>query len=601
MPAIYDLVNDYDSPDCVISMAPIWVLGVIRWTHPFVFDRTKLSTSKNIDAFEQVQSPTIIVSSCSSLDISASKSSHISNLTATLRDDSVNYLSAIFPDDWLFAWILPNETRAKDLIRRIRQGDACNGFADGLKFLGRVQSIFKDTIVDDAGRPMSIFNLSGVGFSEFDYTIFWEPTLAVLDSLPVWYQRVGVTFNKIITGSDTSVTQDKDSNAIDVNKMIPTLARLTLGEGPFKGGNLSVPGGANASPNGGIRIPSLVGSLLGMVNVEKINYSDIVDIVVGVQKYKGAAGAAQNSPDIFTPDGLVNTSTVVGEGTNAAYLKTGIDLLGEFPIVQLPFQDTPIWQIFNQFLNPAVNEMYVALKPDSMGDVFPRLTIRQLPFSTRKFEFYSKSSQSPAVTTFLELPRWRIDPKMLKRIQVGRSNVLRSNFWHVQGVGPGTPISPQMQYIRSPPLTDKQDIERSGLRRITRTVNCLIKDAALGPYLWRNIITDITAGQHLTLTGTIITTGIVSPVAPGDNIQFANVVYHVESISHVCIINDRGMRSWQTNLQVSHGLADEVTLEQNQQDTELDTTLQEYAGVRNADSVSVYVGNTVLDDFEKEF
>jgi hypothetical protein len=582
-------------------------MAVVRWTHPFVFDRTTLKSSTAIDAFEQAQKPLVILSDCTALEISSSKGSHVANLSATLNDNDVNYLSAMFPDDWLMAWILPNETRAKSLLKKLQSGKQCNEFADGFKFFGRVQTVFKDVSVDDEGRPNSIYTMTGVGFSEFDYTLFWEPRLVANDSLPVWYHRLGIALNNIITGSDKSVTQDNDPNAIDVNKMIPALVRLTLGEGPFQNGQLAAPGVGNASPNGGVRVPSLVGNLLGFVDTDTLNYSDIVDIVVGVQKFRGAAGAPQDSPLIFQPDGLSDTGvklaapdknfveTAQGTPTTAEYQKTSIPLLGEFPMVQLPFQDTPIWQILEQFLNPAVNEMYVTLKPDEFGDVFPRLTVRQYPFNTRKFETYNALAGAPAVTTFLELPRWRIDPKMLKRIQVGRSNVMRANFWHIQGTGPGTAIDTSLQYVRSPPLTDKNDIERSGLRPIKRTVNCLIKDAKQGPDLWRNIIADITAGQQLSLTGTLVTAGIVSPIAPGDNVQFANVVYHVESLQHTCSISRKGVRDWKTILQLSHGMADETTLTQNQQDTSLDTPLQEYAGVRNVDKATLDFGRTVLD------
>ena len=623
MPATYDLIQDYGSPDTMVSMAPVWVLAAVRWSHPFLFDRAALASDPSIDAFAQVQEPVVIVSDCTTLSITADKGAHVHNLSATLRDNDINYLSSIFPDDWLFAWILPNETRAKALLKKLRAGKACNGFYDGLKFVGRVQSIFKDTLVADDGKPTSVFTLNGAGFSEFDYTLFWEPKLVDSASLPVWFSRLGTMLNDIVVGRDKSVTQDRDPGAIDVNKMIPALVRVCLGEGPFKQGNLAVPGGANASPNGGIRVPSLVGKLLGKMSTEKITYSDIVDIVVGVQKYQGAAGAPQNSPLIFQPDGLksaiieiANPQTVarpvfesqdffspssknfvkIDNPTVVSYQKTPIPLLGEFPLVQLPFQDTPIWEIMQNFLNPGTNEMYVALKPDQSGNISPRLTVRQRPFSTRKFQ--AATGDKPAVTTYLELPRWRIDPKMLKRIQVGRSNALRSNFWHVQGVGPGAPVDVSLQYVKSPPRTDKNDIERSGLRRMVRTVNCLIKDATQGPNLWRDFVVDTTAGMQLAQTGTMVVAGIVSPIAPGDNIQFANVVYHVEVVTHSCSMSPDGKRDWKTNLQLSHGMADENTLAANQTDSALDKPLQEYAGVRNADPATVRVGRTVLDKFE---
>ncbi len=617
MPAVYDLINDYGSPDMVVSLAPVWVLTVVRWSHPFVFDRENLRTDSGIAPFDQAQEPVVITSDCTDLTVTSAKGSHIASLNATLRDNNTNYLSAFFPDDWLLAWIVPNETKARDLIARIKAGQQCNEFYDGLRFFGRVNTCFKDTLVSDDGKPQSIYNLTGVGFSEFDTSMFWEPLLATNDSLPVWYQRLGIAFNSIVTGKDKSVTQDSDPNVIDVNKMIPALVRLCLGEGPFTGGNIAaVPGGPNASPNGGIRIPRLVSSLLGMEGPEPWTYSDVVDIVVGVQKFAGAAGAPQNSPLIFQPDGL-QTSTVTIQRpigttdvpapsnmnfdeqsengpTTAEYQSTKVPLLGGFPIVQLPFQDTPIWQVMEQFLNPAINEMYVSLKPDENGDVFPRLTVRQLPFCSNKFA--STHAGGPVVTTYLELPRWRIDPKMLKRIQVGRSNVLRSNFWHIQATGPGAAISPTLQYVDHPPITDQADIERSGLRRVFQTVACALSRGPRGVEAWQNIITDITAGQQLSLTGIIQTAGIIAPIAPGDNVQFANVVYHVESVSHNCSMGSDGRRDWKTTLQVSHGMADETTLEDNILDTSLDAPLQEYAGVRQADQTTVDIGHTVLDD-----
>ena len=613
MTAQYDLVQDYDSPDMALSIAPIWILAVVKWAHPFVFDRSTF-TSGNLDAFQEVDNPLIIVSDCTNLQISSNKSSHNMTLSAVLRDNNVNYLSAIYPDDWLFAWIVPNEDKAKDIINRIRAGEECNRFDDGLKFIGRVNSIVKDISIDDSGRPTSIFNLSGTGFGEFDYRLFWEPLLATQDSLPIWYQRLGSFLNSVITGQDTSVTNDGDPGTIDVNKMIPALVRLILGQGPFQNNgslSLDLPSGTiNASPNGGIRIPSLIGQLLGLSNTTNLNYSNIMDIVVGVQKFSG--NGVSIDPNIFTPNGLdtalitfgvPNRNTVElsnSSPTTAAFLKTADRLLGEFPLVQLPIQNTPVWQIMENFLNSAINEMYVCLKHDDTGHVFPRLTVRQLPFSSNKFANSAIGSQmGVAITKFLEMPRWLIDPKMLKHIQIGRSNALRSNFWHIQGVAPGTPVNDNLQYALSPPRTDKSDIERSGLRAMTKTVNCLIKDATIGPNKWRDIITDITAGQHLTLTGTIVTLGIIPPIAIGDNVEFANVVYHLEGVTHACGISPQGKRMWQTSLQISHGQADEITLAQNQSDTSLDPPLQEYAGVRNSDSASMNIGRTVFDTYEE--
>jgi hypothetical protein len=70
------------------------------------------------------------------------------------------------------------------------------------------------------------------------------------------------------------------------------------------------------------------------------------------------------------------------------------------------------------------------------------------------------------------------------------------------------------------------------------------------------IIADIMMGAHMTLTGTIEMVGIQAPICPGDNLEWDDVVFHIESVTHVCSINtNNGIKSFHTIVALSHGVS----------------------------------------------
>jgi hypothetical protein len=106
-------------------------------------------------------------------------------------------------------------------------------------------------------------------------------------------------------------------------------------------------------------------------------------------------------------------------------------------------------------------------------------------------------------------------------------------------------------------LYDLDDVKRNGLRPyvITSEFDRVTKDKqqyrSIG---WAKIVGDALIGGHLKLSGTISFVGIVDPIAVGDNLQFDNVVYHIEQISHNCAVDQNGNKVFRTTIVLSNGM-----------------------------------------------
>jgi hypothetical protein len=108
-------------------------------------------------------------------------------------------------------------------------------------------------------------------------------------------------------------------------------------------------------------------------------------------------------------------------------------------------------------------------------------------------------------------------------------------------------------------LFDKDDVSRSGLRPYI--VNSLF-DQPIPPRTdglfrspgWAKIVGDALMGGHLKMSGTINFFGIQDPICVGDNLEFDSVVYHIEGISHTCVITPDGKKNFMTSVTLSNGV-----------------------------------------------
>lgn len=535
MPNIYDIGQRIDpSGEGVISTSPFWVICVIRFKNINTYDRLSLG-SISVDGSEvasELGDPLVITSDCINMTTFATKSSHVSNMVATLLPGTTNYLSAIMPGDWVLSWMVQDEDVGLALVDRIKAKQACNNWMDGLKFIGRVQSIRKSLSINpQAGTKTVHHNLQALGFSEFDCQCFFDPYLSQAEVLiNTWLGKMGNAVHDFLS-----------QDGVDVNKAIPQLVELLFGRGVGeKAANPSglpeLQAGTGLVASSGDApfayvVPSTVGALLGKQSRSKssgvLAFADLLESSYGIQRYDSHDA---NPWSVFIPSDLK-------------------PMLGRF-LPSIPqFSGRSVWSILGQFLNPAVNEMYTALRVNSSGSIVPTLTVRQLPFTT-------DIAKADDRTSFMDLPRWIIPTSMIYSYDLGRSDALRFNFVHMLAEANATaqPNIYTYQLVRSPPIRDDQDIRRSGLRMDMQQINAGIAEQQKGPAKWTELRADWTMGGHLLLTGSLNCLGIQEPICPGDNIELDSVALHIESVTHTCGISSDGKKQFMTSLQLGHGL-----------------------------------------------
>jgi hypothetical protein len=596
----YDLITDFGVPsdDGYVSTDPYWIIAVFRLGVPVSFSRKLNASNHSVTdgALLRTEKPLVITDDCIQIQVSNSKTSHIKQMTAVLKQTTVNYLVEILPGDYVMGWIMNNRTTYETVISKLDKldpEDPCNFFQSGLKFVGRIDDVNKNIAVDpQSGTKNTGYSIKCSGFQELDTQLFYDYALASSDvmkqDIGTYLARLGQSINKIF-GQQTKGQIERDN----VNRIIPELVDLIVGKGPDRSKVIHVrnadgtsqsnmPSADNDAPYAYL-VPLSVGHALGRDKSDDdkiagvMSYADIMEMSIGVETYSVKSG-----PHTFTPDYDPNHP----EGTaNRRYGSQ--PLMGTFLPMMPDFANRPLWAVFQQYLNPSINEMYTALKLNADGLIVPTVTMRQIPFTTDAFvkpadpkprgswvdrdageegpmtagQYLMQNEKETVVhtTKFLDLPRWHIPATLVRSVSIGRSNATRVNFVHVYGQSAylsdhNVPIQAQM--IRNPPVRDDLDIMRSGLRPYMMTVECWVNDQVgkVGG-AWIALIADWTMGSHLTLNGHIEMFGIQSPIAEGDNVQFDGVVYHVMNVSHAASINTQtGTKQWSTNLQVCNGM-----------------------------------------------
>jgi len=616
----YDLMTEFGDEDAdATSTAPYWVICVFPLGLPLSFSRSSMSSSSKFPADgAKLRGPRLIITGdCRQLTITNSKASHLKSLQASLTQSSVNYLVEILPGDWIMAWMVSYEETAtgnQGIVGRLKSGEPCNNFLDGLKFVGRVQSINKNLDRGADGMLKVSYSLNAAAFKELDTSIFYDHNLAEFAQTQVgtWLAKIGLNIRELFKTTKNGNVQD------NVHILIPALFEILLGTGVSP--NLN-PGGKGAlqATTGGLApkdendpkeapfaylVPEEIGQALNKESRSKdggiLAYADIMELLFGIQQYSNTNSGLSTS-SIFIPDVDENN-----ELTTKQHRYTGTPMLGAFLPLMPQFTNKPFWNVLEQFLNPVVNEMYTCLRVNKDGNVVPQLVVRQIPFTTDLFSdknaqglpsdqagpLNQDQQQQINVTKFLSLPRWKMSPRLLSNVSVGRSDVTRVNFVHIygqNGYNAGIPIIRQL--VVNPPVRDDLDIQRSGLRPFMTTVAVdAVNQAGQTPGVWMQLVADRLIGSQFTLNGTMTCTGISLPICEGDNLEFDGVVYHIEGVIHQCSIDSNGMRSFYTTLQLSNGMRFEPEIVASVVATNTEGSI--YPGVSSEDLTTYDPGST---------
>lgn len=380
-PAKYNIIKEFGLPDDQdeLSLSVYWVVAVIRLGAPISFSRKKMasaSTDITAGAMLRNEAPLIITDDCLSVSIQNSKNSHTKSASFSLKPSDIQYANEILPGDWCFAWIVRDEEKYESLKARISKGEQSNFWDDGLKFLGRINGVRTSVQVEhNSGMKVSSVTVNATGFQELDTMLFYDHTLASQDirnqDLGLWLARLGLKTTDLFQQS-----VDRGISPNNVNDIIPTLFDLIVGKGPktvnrsdaniplvdVTGHNQSAtPTFDNEAPFSYL-VPLMAGQLLGVKQRDAskpskiISYADILEFYQGVQSYSEKQGTFE----IFVPDQIDSTST-------ARRHRSPKDMLGTF-LPQMPeFTNQPLWHVFQQYLNPTINEIYTGLKVNQVG------------------------------------------------------------------------------------------------------------------------------------------------------------------------------------------------------------------------------------------
>ena len=563
----YQLIDDYGAADGVISASPYWLLAVYSFQYPLTFDPRTQKSREGVTGMELLN-PLIISSFCRSVTIQLDKGSPQKNLQAQLTAD-VDYMKLIKSGDWVFCWMFYGQDQLIDLSQRIQKGQPCNGFMDGFRFVGKVQSMREGISIDGRGNKTAFYQLQAGAFLELQATTYYNPALAMKEEyIGPALSRLGIAINQLIP--EASKTE-----GILTESAIPTFLDLLLGKGiskawynPANSASLQIATGLQEPVP--MAVPVEIGALLGKARnltdedaysvVPKMNvmtYMDLAELHCGLQRFSTQVDTSPKNDKryrAFIADGLQET---------LQYRSTGRPLMGSFIPRAPDLAGKSVWNILSQWVNPVINEMYTSFRVvDNYGTarVVPTITVRQQPFTTPAGAdniLVNKANEKGGVTPYHELPRWVISPAMVTQYEVGRSDATRFNYIHVYGTSPIQQVAFALtaQTVRCPPIRDDLDIRRHGLRQFTGEVNCSLSDIGKeGPKKWMALAGDFWMGHYLTYSGTINCYGIPAPIAEGDNVELGGIIYHVETIVHQCNIDGRGNKSFVTSLNVVWGM-----------------------------------------------
>jgi hypothetical protein len=543
---------------------PSWMLTFVRWTNrdPINFNGSA----------REVTDPLVVVNDCVSVTISSNKESHTPTMSAVLRAGDINYLTAVAPGDFVFVNIADweskigypssnkptSESSSKEssLYQRAKTFKPINGFHDGFKGFFKVQSVRRTLAVNPAtGAKEVVFYVDGYGFTEFNNVVYFNQHLIPPggDKSLLFTTNLSTYWHSLFTTGGLPVVQDvlrffiKSFIGVGAPPQLQGSSTISAKDADGKTVTKDIGSSAKFSYNTQFFVPSGVGSLLGQKNAKAAK--DLYVYIMGIQSYNTKTPDTSLMgfvPDVKKPVDGRFYYTKKGACQGRAFMKPDY------------WNQVPVWSILQEYLNSPINEMFVSFRPSPTGNVMPTLTVRQIPFSSDKYSGLS--------TKFLSLPRWRISPNLIIDFNIGRDEAARLNFVQVFGAmgGSANPnLSLSYQIAKGNYKHDQEDIARSGLRPYVITSNfdqpqtqSNNSEANFTRALqWKELLGDALIGGHLRLNGTIVCVGIEEPIAPGDNLELGDTVFHIESVSHSASIQPDGKRVFKTTLEVSHGVS----------------------------------------------
>lgn len=559
-----------NSPDSH-QLSPRWTMAVIRLEHINPLDEevvAKAATQQYAfdvsikgmsDRAVAEREPLLLSTPVINWSISESKSSAVAAANFTLAP-MMAFDREICSGDWVLFWVHPNETHQKRIQEKVFKGltkpefsEPVNGAMDGLRFIGRCSSPRESFSVDPAtGTPRTEYSMSAIGFGELNSSIFF--TQAYQQYLSEQTSNVGLISNVNELYSRLNELNQDPTIAVKIRDYFFIFLGAFLGPGPednVKGFNpqtktaiepLELPASRAFTPNDAFLVPATVGSLLGKSSLG-LTYRDLLSTAICVQAPAEATGIEGM---------IINPLTENGNP---------VEPKGAFTPQFTDFSGVSIMRLLQRFANIPVNEVFTSLRLTSEG-VLPSLVVRQNPFVSKTAA--KGLSEVHPVVPFADLPRWELDDWMVTGGELGASDAQRVNYVSVEGTDPKQDVVDIRTWNQqnAPHMANLTDVRRNGVRpyvvHTSADISGFGESAETAKYIgkfYTAIVADTVFKQHLKWSGTLKCTGILEPVAVGDNIQFRDLVLHVEGRTDTGRVGANGQRRWETSFTVADGIS----------------------------------------------
>lgn len=520
--------------------------------------------------------PVIITSDILSLNISTGKQGLSHTLSSILAPHTYNYLATCGPSDYIMAWIVNSDTDYNRVIDNLKNNKPANDFNSGLKFFGQIQTIQENYRVAPNGVKIIRYNLNAVGFQAYHSQVVFSPFMTTADENDKGRIHFATDFLKKIGADYLNLVKSKFS----VQEQFIFFHKVLLGTGP---GQSSVEQSKSSVYNKTVKdsfnIPTEVAKALGQEDKStteagansRFTYADVIALIIGIQQYDGkgtfAGGASKLGPDVVAGGNGPAEGNSIFVNSNSSY-----NIKGRRLVNLSPNMNGTIIGILQEHSNSVVNEIYGTLRPRPVGDaIVPTLVCRQIPFSKKK-------NDTLKTTQFLDLPRFTIDQRMVMSYDISKSDALRLNTVLVtaQSVISSSNSFAQQTFnvLYGGWSADVGDIRRNG----QKSYQVVVSDDAFTTSQeagaknevgsrqssllqgYNDLLVDWLENAHLMYSGNITTFGIQEPICVGENVQFGELVGHIENVNHSYSVDGSGKTNFSTSIDFSHGMHIKGTL-----------------------------------------
>lgn len=507
--------------------SPAYVLTFVRWAN-------RDTVNYSGDKFT-ARKPMVVINDCVDLTVSENKRNVTSSCTIVLKSGDINYATALSPGDFVTANIVNSEGERDGLVEKIKKSKPINHYKDGFKGVFKVQKVSrKFSVSPETGIKSYFYIVQAYGFTELNTLIYFNPTAAAA------FQKTRLFFLAQF-GKNVSNLFDTNRGESNIADILKRLTKAMLGVGIKNKKEPTMP----TTQNKGFIYPKEIAELLNRKGAKTC--SDIYNFIIGTWKSFKPAGQDKD------PGKMFNQYMKSFGGDETFYKMHKGKLEGWKVLSPSDFNNKQIWSVLQSYSNPAVNESYTTTRIGEDGYVYPTVIFRQKPFTSLHF----KPTKHIPLTRFLGLPRWKVSPDLITGYELGKDEAARINFIQVYGRS----MSMCDQYNSSLQATniffDQDDIIKHGMKPVTITTGFDYPIKEKNPIFqakeWSELLFDMLNAGQLRESGNVTCIGIQEPIAVGDNLEFDNSVYHIESITHRYAVSPDGRKIFRTILQVTFG------------------------------------------------